>query len=62
MDTDGDYYHSYCDLTLKFANQNMPVAILELIMTALLTLLDKHFYWVLNYNILQGYQYARVTT
>lgn len=42
--TDGDYYHSYCDLTLKFANQNMPVAILELIMTALLTLLDKHFY------------------
>ncbi|PKB94522.1 hypothetical protein RhiirA5_438576 [Rhizophagus irregularis] len=46
---DGDLHHSYCDLTLKHATENKPVAILELLATASRPILDKHFLQILSY-------------
>jgi len=46
---DSNYHHLYCDFTIKKRNESHPVAILELLATASLSNLDKHFEQVLKY-------------
>lgn len=46
---DGGYHHSYCDLTLKYPNDETPFAILELLATASTSNLKKHVDQILSY-------------
>ena len=46
---DGDYHHSYCDLTITKSNDPTPVAILELLATGTIPKIRKHFDQVLKY-------------
>jgi hypothetical protein len=46
---DGGYHHSYCDLSLKYPDDEAPFAILELLATASTSNLKKHVDQILSY-------------
>src|SRR4051794_819622 len=47
---DGDYYHLYCDLTIKKPDSPHLEALLELLVTASISKLDGHFEQVFKYE------------
>ncbi|GET02392.1 P-loop containing nucleoside triphosphate hydrolase protein [Rhizophagus clarus] len=45
---DGDPHHLYCDFAIKFNSSTFPIAILELVVTASSTDLERHYIRILN--------------
>lgn len=48
--SDGYYHHSYCDLSLNYADVDKPIAILELLATASNPVLLRHFEQIFLYG------------
>ena len=46
---DGDPHHLYCDFAIKFNSSTFPIAILELVVTASSTDLERHYIRIFEY-------------
>ncbi|GES85290.1 P-loop containing nucleoside triphosphate hydrolase protein [Rhizophagus clarus] len=46
---DGDPHHLYCDFAIKFNSSTFPIAILELVVTAFSTDLERHYIRIFEY-------------